>query len=359
MSTRTAARVVLASLGLSLALLAGSAWAQEPSAEEEAQGKQLAVAGFDAYKKGEFEEALAKFDEAAKIYPTGQVLRMKGYSLLALKRWQGAAEALEESITAQYKPLDDALRPEVQGELDKALQHLGTVGVTSSVAGATVRVDGGAPKPLPIDVRLTEGTHSFVVTAEGYTNAERSVDVIVGQRVELPLDPAKLEAPKPPEPPKPPPPPPEPESTSWFPYQREVGLGVGVGGVALLAAGIGTLASGVSLGSAVKENIDSHNSTYGESCTQGSYDACYLDVQLINADGDRATTLQTTGIVLTISGAAVTALGAVFFFMAPWQGDAEKEATPAPDAAPEGAQARAFVGCGPFAMGGVACAGTF
>jgi len=46
---------------------------------------------------------------------------MTGYTLLALKRWSEAAEALRQALDAEFKPLDDALRDEVRRYLGKAL----------------------------------------------------------------------------------------------------------------------------------------------------------------------------------------------------------------------------------------------
>jgi hypothetical protein len=335
--------------------------------EQEEQGKKLAQEGFAAYKKGDYTTAFDKFDEARKIYPTGQVLRMTGYTLVAMERWLVASEVLDAALSAQLKPLEAGVRSEVQDYLTKAWAHLGTVAVTSPVAGAKVSVDDGAPRPLPAEIRLLEGSHRLVVSAEGHQDAEETIDLPAGKKLDLELRPTKIEgAPKPPvEPPKPIP---EQETPgqAWFPHQRLIGAVVGGTGLALGVAGIATLASGASLRGAVQENIDAHNASFGEQCATGDYALCSYDIQIINRDSERAQSLTQWGLGLSISGGVLLATGAVFFFFAPWGDEGEEAGTAAPKPGPspeppssEGSAASARIGCGPFGLVGVGCVGSF
>src|SRR4051812_6601155 len=85
---------LLASLSLAAALaLAAPAFAQSP--EEIKIARQTAGEGFAAYKAGEFEKALGLFETAKALYPSAQILRMSGYSELALERWEKAANTLD------------------------------------------------------------------------------------------------------------------------------------------------------------------------------------------------------------------------------------------------------------------------
>ena len=332
--------------------------------EQEAQGKKLAGEGWAAYQKRDYTSALEKFEEASKLYPTGQVLRMKGYALVAMEHWLEASNVLDAALAAKLKPLDQASRNEAEGELTKAWGHLGTVGLSSPVAGATVKVDGGDPRPLPAEIRLLEGKHTLVVSAEGYKDAEQEVELPARKKLDFELTPTKAEVEKKPpiEPPKPVVPP-EPKSEAWFPHQRLIGAIAGGTGLAIGIAGIATLASGASLRGAVQENIDAHNDSFGEQCAHGNYALCNYDIQLINHDGERAQTMTRWGLGLGISGGVLLAAGAVFFFTAPWDDEASP-AGPEPGANPEPPKSdspaeNARVGCGPFGLAGLGCVGSF
>jgi hypothetical protein len=181
------------------------------------------------------------------------------------------------------------------------------------------------------------------------------------------MRPVRTDAEAPPPPPKPTPAPPPPEteepSDGWFPYQKLVGFAVGGTGVALLTAGITSLAAGASLRSATQDNVDAHNAAYGTGCSTGDYVLCSLDVQLINEDGERADSLQTAGLGMTIVGGVLTATGVVFLVFAPWGDEETATSDTAPARAGE-STARAptssrKVACGPYGLPGFGCVGTF
>lgn len=370
MSMRTLFRKLFALLTLALCMATVPAWAQ-PTPEQEAEGKQLARDAFEAYKQSNYLTALELFEKARAVYPTGQVLRMTGYTQLALERWVEAAETLEEALATDYKPLDDDVRGEVKEHVEEALSHVTVTVLTSEVEGAKVSIDGGEPIDLPTEVRLLEGTHTFVASAEGHTDDERTANLPGGERFEIDLRPVQIELPEPIEEPPPPAPKPAPDEADepgegWFPHQQAVGFAVGGTGLAVLAAGIGTLAAGSSLRSATQENIDAHNVAYGPGCSTGDYLLCSYDIQLINEDGQRADTLQTTGVALTIVGGVLTATGITFLVFAPWGDEQEPAASDEATAATAEVDGRAqsaarggSVACGPYGLPGFGCAGTF
>ena len=79
-------RALVAALG---ALAISAAVLPEPTAraqttDEINQARTLAKDGFAAYKASDFKKALALFEQARKLYPSAQILRLNGYSLLAL-----------------------------------------------------------------------------------------------------------------------------------------------------------------------------------------------------------------------------------------------------------------------------------
>ncbi len=181
--------------------LESPAYAQSP--EEIKLARQTAGEGLTAYNAGEFDKALGLFAQAKALYPSAQILRMIGYSELALEHWLKAAEALEASLDAKISPLSKEDKKDVQEQIAKASAHLGAISFSSKVPGARLAIDGGDPRPFPLDkpVRLAEGQHKVVVTAPDHLDLTTDLKVEGGKPADVPLEP--LVKPKPPPPPPP------------------------------------------------------------------------------------------------------------------------------------------------------------
>ncbi|MEQ9318502.1 MAG: hypothetical protein RIF41_05055 [Polyangiaceae bacterium] len=323
---------------------------------DEPQGKELASEAMAHYKDSEFDDALDKFNQARAIYPTGQVLRMTGYTLIALGRWLEAAQTLDEALTTEFKPLLPRDAEHAQDQLDVALSHLSVAEISSSVADAKVSVDDGPARSLPATVYLEPGAHRFVVTAPEHAPVEREQDLSEGSRTRLELDPTELEPEAPVEQPKPKPkpvaPPPEEPSSAfgWFPGQGVVGLATAGVGVVFTGVAIGTGIYGSTLRSAVRDNISAHNQQYDASCAANT-DSCLADIALINRDGERAQTYQNVAMGTGIAGGALIAVGATLFLFS--------DMSPLAPADADGDRDTGFtLGCLPT-LGGGACQGTF
>ena len=341
-------------------VLAGAFFLCGPAAAQpidEPQGKELASEAMAHYKKSEFEGALDKFNQARAIYPTGQVLRMTGYTLIALGRWLEAAQTLDEALNTDFKPLLPRDAEHAQDQLDIALSHLSVAEISSSVSGATLSVDDGPERPLPATVYLEPGNHRFVVTAPEHAPVEREQELTEGSRTRLELDPTELEPEEPaPQPkPKPKPKPVEPEEPSsafgWFPGQGIAGLATASVGVVFTGVAIGTGIYGASLRSAVRNNISAHNQQYDASCAANT-DSCLADIAIINRDGERAQTYQNVALGTGITGGALIAVGATLFLFS--------DMSPlAPADTGQGDRAGGLtLGCLPT-LGGAACQGSF
>src|SRR3954465_16063194 len=100
---------LFAGLGL-VATLALTTPASAQSPEEIKIARQTAGEAFTAYKANEFEKALGLFDQARALYPSAQILRMTGYSPLALEHWAKTVEALEAAMNSTIGPLAEADR---------------------------------------------------------------------------------------------------------------------------------------------------------------------------------------------------------------------------------------------------------
>ncbi|MFT3767638.1 MAG: PEGA domain-containing protein [Minicystis sp.] len=342
----------------SIALAAAPARAQ--TADEIKAARQTAGEALGAYQAGEFDKALTLFKKAREAYPSAQIIRMLGYSELALEHWEKALEALEASLDSKVSPLSKEDRKEVQDQINKALAHIGTVTVTSKVPGAKVSVDGGEPHTLPLDkpLRLAEGTRKLVVTAPDRLDATGEVKVEAGKAVEVVLDPAVKPAPKPVAPPPPPPPPP-PERKEWVPHQKLVGFAAIGAGAAFGVAGLITTTQWAHWKGLAKSDYDSHVATYGQGCVKGDPRLCSYDITVTNREADTANRLRNASIGLGVTAGVLAAAGVVFVVMAP-----KKTAAPPADAAPPPAGAPAAsrgptVACGLTGGLGVMCNGVF
>lgn len=335
--------------------LALSAPAFAQSADEIKIARQTAGEGLQAYNAGEFEKALGLFTQARAVYPSAQIVRMLGYSELALEHWEKALVALEASLESKISPLGKEDKKEVSENIAKALSHIGTVTVTTKVKGAKLTVDGGEPMALPLEkpLRLNEGVHKLVVTAPEHLDATNDLKVEGGKPAEVAMEPPAKPKPKPP--PPPPPIPQEPERKEWVPQQRLVGLAAMGGGVAFGAAALITMTQWVHWKGLAKTDYDAHVKNFGKSCQAGDR-LCAYDVEITNREADTANSLRNASLGLGITAGVLAATGAVFFFLAPKK---KAPAPPADNTAPPPEPPVVSFGCGPGGELAVICRGTF
>jgi len=349
---------VLAILTAGSLALASPASAQSP--EEIKVGRQIAGEAFQAYQKNEFDKAVSMFKQARQLYPSANVIRLLGYSELGLEHWEAALEALEASLESTIGPLSKDDRKEVQDQIAKAMAHIGTITVTSKVAGAKLAVDGGEPRALPLDkpIRLLEGPHKLLVKAPDHLDAAKDLKVEGGKTIELALEPPEKPKPKPP--PPPPPPPPKPERKAWVPHQRLVGFAAAGAGVAAGVGALITTTQWVHWKSLAKSDQDKHLAIYGKGCAMGDPRLCAYDITVTNREADTANHLRNASIGLGVAAGVLAATGVVFVVMAPKTKAPAPPAdgAPPPPAAPA-ASAGPTVACGLAGGLGVTCSGAF
>lgn len=369
---RRAAIAAFAALSFATASVAFVQPAAAQTADEINQARASAKEGLAAYKAEDFKKALVLFDQARKLYPSAQILRMTGYSYLALSEWEKAADFMDQAVASTVGPLDGDDKKDVADNLAKAMAHLGLVKVTSDVEGAELVIDKRDPVKLPLaaPVRLVAGKHAITVRAPEHTDVTEEITVEPnGKLAEVKVSPKpipkKIEAPPPPPPPKPAPKPPEPPK-GWIPMQYQIGLvaaGLGVGiGAGALASGLGAL----HLSDQVNADTKKHYENYGQNCDKlgAAYVRdCQFDREVINYDADRANTLANVGLGTGIAAGVLLAGGVTLVLFAP-EGPLGPKAKPADDTPKEGASSRparhgVTAACAPLLTGGVTCGGTF
>lgn len=184
----------IAATSIALSLLLPSA-----ALAEDDLGTKLFEAGQQAYKIGDFKTAIEAFEQAFKLeqrsgllFSIGQAHRRQyaidrrpGHVAVAIKHFRDyltaaptgsrrtqATEALE-----QLETLAKSL--EVDGQLPPlpAEEPATRLVVSSPAEGAVVSIDGAPGRPAPLIAETTAGKHTIVISAQGYGEEKRDIDV--------------------------------------------------------------------------------------------------------------------------------------------------------------------------------------
>ncbi len=219
---------------------AGTAAAPKPA--DLAEARKRYKAGEAKFKANDFAGALTEFQAADAIKPTPQAARYIGLCEDKLGKYPEAVAAYDRFLSdVPPKMTAEADETRKRGAEIKAMP--GKVHLDASVP-ASVTVDADTKKTLtPGDLDLPPGKHTLHFAAEGKLAQDRDVDVTYAStqdvRVEMENAPAPLPPPAPvaavpPPPPPAAPPPPPPEPRSMVPAYV-------TGGLAVVAAGVGTV----------------------------------------------------------------------------------------------------------------------
>lgn len=353
-------------LGLALSTVALPSTARAQNAQEIAVAKQTAQEAFASYKAGDFEKALKLFEQAKAIYPSGNILRMYAYSLVALEKWEGAADELEAALATKTQPLDANDRKDTEAQLAKVMERFHKLTVMSSVDGAELVIDGGSPYKLPLDkpLRLRAGSHVLTIRASGFADNKVETDLAGGKESKLELDPKKIEKEAPP---PPPPPPTVKKKVGWFSGQDTAGLVVLGGGLAVGAAAAALGGSSVHYRGLLERDISLHEQKFGERCAVGSRRECLFDRAIINRDATREEQLRLSAIGLGIGAGVLVVAGTGLYLFSEKGPLASTKEVPADDAPkppppPSARRSKTTVACmlapGPDAVA-LGCGGRF
>ncbi len=255
------ARATSCLLALAVALAASGAAAAPPTA----QAHDLFQRGVKDYKEGDFNGALVEFKRAYEIAPNYLVLYNLGQTALELQDYAQGIRYFHQYLKDGGKDVAAARTEQVQQEIDKAAQHVGTVRITTNADGANVTVDDVSvgKSPLAGPVLVNAGQRRIAATKGGAT-AVKVLDVAGGDTPTVDLE---IAAPTPPpatprtveQPPVSTPPPSAPEAHSG----SKLWIGITVTGV--LAAG--AVATGIAA-IAEKSDYESKVATFGSTTQQ-------------------------------------------------------------------------------------------
>lgn len=235
-------------------LQAPSAWAQGPGAAagatkpptkaELAGAKKHYGEGEKKFKAGDYAGAETDFKAANDIKSAPPTERYIGLCEDNQGHLQTAVDWYDKFLAHVPEKMADKGEEIRKREAEiKALP--GKVHIDSTPAGATITIDDKPQSaPTPTDVDLAPGPHVIKLTEVGHLPSTQNVDVTFAstQTVSATLDaeppaaapPPVAATPPPQEAPPPPPPPPPPEPRSKVPAYV-------TGGLAIVAAGVGTV----------------------------------------------------------------------------------------------------------------------
>jgi hypothetical protein len=215
-----------------------------PSKGDLASAKKHYADGEKKFNAGDFAGALAEFQAANDVKSTPQAERYIGMAEDNLGHLQSAADWYDKflaHVPEKMAPLGDEIR-----KRDAQIKATpGKVHIESTPPGAALVIDDKPqPSPTPTDVELPPGSHKLKFTEAGRLPTEKQVDVAFASTQTVT---AALEAEPPPPPASPPPPPvvaaepPPAPSALPLPQPRSLVPAFVTGGLAIAAAGVGTV----------------------------------------------------------------------------------------------------------------------
>jgi hypothetical protein len=195
---RAAAAALAASLPMAAALAQ-----EEPSAEETAAARALALEGIKLADAGRCEEAIERLARAERLRHAPVVLGRLGECQIARGRLVEGTETLRkmlrEPLPSSPPEVVLAARERAQGVLDKTKNRIGALNIVvqgpDDTAQVSVMVDGQPMNAalLEVDRPTDPGDHLIEAVAPGFSTASSRVSVGVGSRqrvvIELVPDP--------------------------------------------------------------------------------------------------------------------------------------------------------------------------
>ena len=217
------------------------ATAKPTAAPSLADAKKSYQAGEAKFKAGDYAGALADFQAADAIKPTPQAARYIGMSADKLSKYPEAVAAYDRFL-AEVPAKMQTEGAEIKKRSDEIKAFPGKVHVDANVP-ATVMVDQQPTKTMtPSDLDVPPGHHTLHFAADGRLAQDKEVDVAFASKQDVR---AELEAAPPPPPPSVAPvaatPPPTPPPAAPPPEPRSKVPAYVTGGLAIVAAGVGTV----------------------------------------------------------------------------------------------------------------------
>jgi hypothetical protein len=188
---RWALALALALMVVAAARAGRAADAAAPAADSAARRAATAklVEGVDLLKKGQYDGALARFDEAYALVPSPNIHYDRGLAYVGLGRPVPALEAFDAFLAGAAQP-PAGKREQAERHRVALLARVARVQIGSDPAGAELLVDGRSygRAPLPRAIYLDPGRHELRARPPaGGADTVRAIDAAAGQDLQLTL----------------------------------------------------------------------------------------------------------------------------------------------------------------------------
>jgi hypothetical protein len=139
--------------------------------------------GRELYQRGKAEEALDLLRQSYDLLPSWATLNGMALCEDSLTHYTEALQLYERSLAEGGTAISAEQKAQLEQrilELRRSLD-LAVLSISSSPSGAQVSIDGTALGPTPGQAEVSGGTHTLVLTLDGYETAERTVTVNAGE----------------------------------------------------------------------------------------------------------------------------------------------------------------------------------
>jgi hypothetical protein len=147
------------------------------------QADELIRQGVELRKSGKDDKALEAFRTSFQLQPTPRAQAQMALAEQALGLWVDAERDLKEALRAPTDPWVSKNAKALSGAMATVQQHLGSLQLLGTPAGAVVKIDERVVGKLPFEqpIRVTAGEVLVSVSADGYFEIDRKITVTSGK----------------------------------------------------------------------------------------------------------------------------------------------------------------------------------
>jgi len=182
---------------LACTIAPATAWAQDTSKPLAASLTGMAKEEYDSakilYEDGDYKNALLKYQRAYELSKDYRLLWNEVVCEKESRHYARALELLERFSSEGGKQIKPAMLGQIAALQQTMLQFTGTVTISVSVPGATIRLDGASVgvSPMSGPLRVDIGEHVFRIEKLGYKplTIEKHVDSGAAATVDAALEP--------------------------------------------------------------------------------------------------------------------------------------------------------------------------
>lgn len=149
------------------------------------QADELIRQGVELRKSGNDDKALEAFRTSFQLQPTPRAQAQVALAEQALGLWVDAERDLKEALRATTDPWVSKNAKALSGAMATVEQHLGSLQLLGTPAGAVVKIDERVVGKLPFaqPIRVNAGEVLVSVSFDGYFEIDRKLTVSVGRLV--------------------------------------------------------------------------------------------------------------------------------------------------------------------------------